>query len=103
MTNNDPDAIPVERVQTGFRMEKKTLKVLKATAEYLDMTLSELMESIVLHAFEGHGADAFREGTLKQIAQFKVIYGMNYDTHASHHFVEPDSEPRVEAQQPAEV
>ena len=43
----------VERVQTGVRMEKRLLKVLKALAEYHDMSLGDLLEGIVLHAFDG--------------------------------------------------
>jgi len=37
----------VERVQTGVRMEKRLLKVLKALAEYNDLTLGDLLEGIV--------------------------------------------------------
>src|SRR6266700_1520180 len=48
--------IMVERVQTGVRLEKRILKVLKALAELHDMTLGDLIEGIVLHAFEGKGA-----------------------------------------------
>jgi hypothetical protein len=43
----------IERVQTGVRMEKRLLKVLKALAAYHDMTLGDLLEGIVLHAFDG--------------------------------------------------
>jgi hypothetical protein len=43
----------VERIQTGARMEKRMIKVLKALAEYLDITLGDLLEGIVLHAFVG--------------------------------------------------
>jgi predicted DNA-binding ribbon-helix-helix protein len=43
----------VERVQTGVRMEKRLLKVLKALAEYNDLTLGDLLEGIVLHVFDG--------------------------------------------------
>jgi hypothetical protein len=43
----------VERVQTGVRIEKRLLKVLKAFAEYHDITLGDLLEGIVLHAFDG--------------------------------------------------
>jgi predicted DNA-binding ribbon-helix-helix protein len=43
----------VERVQTGVRMERSLLKVLKGLAEYLDLSLGDLLEGIVLHAFEG--------------------------------------------------
>ena len=43
----------VERVQTGLRMEKRLLKVLKALAEFHDLSLGDLLEGIVLHAFDG--------------------------------------------------
>ena len=46
----------VERVQTGVRIEKRLLKVLKALAEYHDLTLGDLLEGIVLHAFDGKAA-----------------------------------------------
>jgi len=49
--NREP--VVVERVQTGVRIEKRMLKVLKAVAELKDMTLGDLLEGIVLHAFEG--------------------------------------------------
>ena len=45
--------VTVERVQTGLRIERNTLKVLKGLAEYLDLSLGDLVEGIVLHAFEG--------------------------------------------------
>ena len=45
--------ILIERVQTGVRLEKRLLKVLKGLAEYHDMTLGDLLEGIVLHAFDG--------------------------------------------------
>ena len=59
----------VERVQTGVRMEKRILKVLKAIAELKDMSLGDLLEGIVLHAFEGKGA--FTEETLAQIVRLR--------------------------------
>src|SRR5262249_23131594 len=46
-------SIIVERVQTGVRLEKRMLKVLKALADSLDITLGDLIEGIVLHAIEG--------------------------------------------------
>ena len=49
---DDPKLL-VERVQTGVRIEKRILKVLKAFAEYHDMTLGDVLEGIVLHAFDG--------------------------------------------------
>ena len=68
------EPVVVERVQTGVRMEKRMLKVLKAIAEQKDMTLGDLLEGIVLHAFEGKAP--FSPQTLKEIEQFKSLYGM---------------------------
>src|SRR5262249_9051290 len=62
--------IVVERVQTGVRMEKRLVKVLKALAELKDLTLGDLLEGIVLHAFEGKPSP-FTEQTLRQIADLK--------------------------------
>ena len=78
--------IKVERVQTGVRIEKRMLKVLKALAEYFDMSLGDLLEGIVLHAFEGKCA--FNEGILKRIDALKEVYDMDYDATASHHMIE---------------
>lgn len=72
----------VERVQTGVRVEKRLLKVLKAVAEYHDMSLGDLIEGIVLHAFEGKCA--FREDTLKRIAELKKIYDLDLTAEDSH-------------------
>jgi hypothetical protein len=43
----------IERVQTGLRIEKRLLKVLKGLAEHLDISVAELIEALALHAFEG--------------------------------------------------
>jgi len=76
----------VERVQTGIRMERRILKVLKATAELKDMSVGDLLEGIVLHAFEGKAA--FSPETLKQIAEFKAIYGLTLRASDSHQLKE---------------
>jgi hypothetical protein len=78
--------VKVERVQTGVRMEKRLLKVLKAFAEYHDLTLGDLLEGIVLHAFEGKCP--FSKDSLKLIAEFKRIYKLGLDAAASHRMVE---------------
>jgi hypothetical protein len=78
--------IPVERVQMGVRMEKSMVKVLKALAEYFDMSLGDLLEGMTLHAFEQK--TPFGEETLKRINQLKEIYGMEFDASVSHRFVE---------------
>ncbi len=83
----------IERIQTGARMEKRMVKVLKGLAEYLDISLGDLLEGIVLHAFAGKAP--FSEHTLKQIALLKEIYGMDYGVEASHRLREIGA-PQVE-------
>lgn len=78
--------VRVERVQTGVRIEKRMLKVLKALAEYFDISLGDLLEGIVLHAFEGKSA--FDEETLQRIIALKQVYDMDYDASAAHHLFE---------------
>jgi hypothetical protein len=80
------EKIKVERVQTGVRMEKRMLKVLKGLAELLDISLGDLLEGIVLHAFEGKSP--FNEEDIERINQLKKIYGMDYDASASHNMVD---------------
>ena len=80
------EKIIVERVQTGVRIEKRMLKVLKALAEYFDITLGDLLEGIVLHAFEGKAP--FDEETMQHIITLKAVYRMDYDASASHNFIE---------------
>ena len=48
-----PEHRVVERVQTGVRIEKRLLKVVKGLAETLDLTVGDLLEGVLLHAFEG--------------------------------------------------
>ena len=76
----------VERVQTGVRMEKRLLKVLKALAEFHDMTLGDLLEGIVLHAFDGKCA--FQAESLERIRDLKKFYGLDLDASASHKLTE---------------
>jgi hypothetical protein len=74
--------IEVERIQTGVRMEKRLLKVLKGLAELKDLSLGDLLEGIVLHAFEGK--TVFSKETLAQIAELKKIYQMTLRASDSH-------------------
>ena len=76
----------IERVQTGVRMEKRLLKVLKAFAEYHDMTLGDLLEGIVLHAFDGK--TAFSTASLERIQELKRFYDLKLDSSASHRLKE---------------
>jgi hypothetical protein len=87
-----PQTIPVERVQTGVRLEKRLLKVLKGLAEYHDMTLGDLLEGIVLHAFDG--LCPFDEESRRLIADLKRIYHLELDSTASHRLSEGREVPR---------
>lgn len=78
--------IPVERIQTGVRMEKRLVKVLKGLAEVHDMSLGDLLEGIVLHAFEGKAP--FGRESMQKIAELKKIYGLDLDATASHRLTE---------------
>lgn len=75
--------VVVERVQTGLRIEKQMLKVLKGIAEYHDLSLGDLVEGIVLHAFEGKCA--FGPESQERIADLKRIYGMQIGAADAHH------------------
>jgi hypothetical protein len=74
--------IEIERVQTGIRIEKRLLKVLKALAELKDLSLGDLLEGMVLHAFDGKAA--FSRETLAQIAELRKIYHMPLRAGDSH-------------------
>jgi len=82
----DKSNLVVERVQTGVRMEKRILKVLKGFAEYHDLTLGDLLEGIVLHAFDGK--TPFSAESLGRIRELKKFYGLDLDSRASHQLVE---------------
>ncbi len=81
----------VERVQTGVRLEKRLLKVLKGLSEYLDLSLGDLLEGVVLHAFEGK--PPFSAKTREKIEQLKLVYGLDLDAEASHRLVEAPGAP----------
>ena len=85
-SNAAPGSVLVERVQTGVRLEKRLLKVLKALAELHDLTLGDLLEGIVLHAFEGK--PPFGEESRRRIGELKRIYGLDLDAGASHRLIE---------------
>jgi len=76
----------VERVQTGVRLEKRILKVLKGLAEYHDMSLGDLLEGIVLHAFDGKAP--FGRESLQKIGELKKVYTLDLDASASHKLIE---------------
>jgi hypothetical protein len=77
----------VTRTQTGVRLEKRLLKVLKGLAEHLDLSLGDLIEGIVLHSFEGK--PPFGKATLEKIGQLKAVYDLDLTASDSHRLREP--------------
>ena len=80
----------VDRVQVGARMEKTLVKVLKGLAEYLDMSLGDLLEGVTLHALEGK--TPFSKETLAQVERLKIVYGLELTAGDSHQLVEARDE-----------
>lgn len=76
----------VQRTQTGVRLESTLLKTLKGLAGYLDMTLGDLLEGIVLHAFEDQ--TPFGPETLDAIERLKAVYGCELTAADSHKLTE---------------
>ena len=80
----------IERVQTGIRVEKRLLKVLKGLAEYLEMSLGDLLEGVVLHSFQN--IPPFSPETLKKIQQLKDVYDCDLEAADSHQLMEKEAE-----------
>lgn len=78
----------IERVQTGLRLEKRLLKVLKGLAEHLEISTAELVEGITLHAFEGKAP--FNDVTIGKIEQLKQVYDLDLTAADSHGTTEND-------------
>ena len=76
----------VTRTQTGVRLESRVLKVLKGLATELDMSLGDLLEGIVLHAFEGK--PPFSAATLRKVKALKAVYGLDLTARDSHQLQE---------------
>ena len=78
----------IERVQTGIRLEKRLLKVLKGLAEHLDMSVGDLIEGLALHSFENKAP--FSKNTLEKISQLKDVYDLDLDAADSHRLRESE-------------
>ena len=78
----------ITRVQTGVRLESRLVKVLKGLAAELDLSLGDLLEGIVLHAFEGKAP--FSPATLKKVQALKSVYGLDLTAEDSHRLRERD-------------
>jgi len=76
----------IERVQTGVRIEKRVLQVLKALAAAHDLTLGDLLEGIVLHAFEGKAP--FGPESVEKIEALRGVYKLDLTAADSHLLVE---------------
>ena len=86
MSHRRNDIAIVERIQTGVRLEKRMLKVLKALADSLDITLGDLLEGIVLHALEGKAP--FSKPTRAKIAELRKVFGLTLTAANAHHLKE---------------
>ncbi len=80
----------VTRTQTGVRLESRLLKVLKALATELEMSLGDLLEGIVLHAFEGKAP--FSPATRRKVKALKAVYGLDLSAKDSHQLREDGNE-----------
>ena len=78
----------IQRVQTGVRLEKRLLKVLKGLAEHLEISLGDLLEGVVLHAFDGKAP--FGEATRGKIEQLKGVYELDLTSADSHKLTEAE-------------
>ena len=76
----------VERQQTGIRIEKPLMKVLKGLAEYHDITLGDLLEGIVLHSFDGKAP--FGKESIRKIGELRKVYGLDLTGADAHKLVE---------------
>jgi hypothetical protein len=76
----------IERTQTGVRIATPLLKVLKGLAEYKDISLGDLLEGIVLHAFEGK--QPFSDETLQVIGKLCEVYDCRLTAEDAHKFTE---------------
>ncbi|WP_421841712.1 hypothetical protein [Mycobacterium sp.] len=85
------DRLAIERVQTGVRMEKRLVKVLRAFADYLDMSMGDLLEGIILHALENKPLQ-FSPPMLDAINNLKEVYGLDLVAADSHQLVETSSD-----------
>ena len=88
---NGGDPIMIERVDVPVRLEKRLAALLKDLAEYKRLSVSSLLEEILLHTNEPLGdgvASPHTKGQLKHIQRLKKKHGIDYDSHGSYRFRE---------------
>jgi catechol 2,3-dioxygenase-like lactoylglutathione lyase family enzyme len=84
-------AIPIERVDVPVRLEKRLAALVNDLAEYKRLSVSGLLEEILLHTSEPLGdgvASPHTKGQLRHIQELKQKHGIDYDSHASYRWVE---------------
>lgn len=87
--------VTIERTQTGIRIEKRILKVLKGLAEFHDLSVGDLLEGVLLHVFEGK--TPFGERSLRKIAELKKVYELELNASHSHKLVEEAAPKKAKA------
>jgi hypothetical protein len=76
----------IARVQTGVRIERRILQILKSVAAFHEISLGDLLEGIFLHAFEGK--PAFGDETMALIKTLRETYGFDLTAADSHMLLE---------------
>jgi catechol 2,3-dioxygenase-like lactoylglutathione lyase family enzyme len=85
------EPIPIERVDVPVRLEKRLAALLHDLAAHKRMTVSSLLEEILLHTNEPLGdgvASPHTQAQLRHIQQLKQKHGIDYDSHASYRWAE---------------
>ena len=85
------EPVPIERVEVPVRLEKRLAALLHDLAAHKRMSVSSLLEEILLHTNEPLGdgvASPHTKSQLRHIQALKAKHGIDYDSHASYRFVE---------------
>lgn len=83
--------VVIERVDVPVRLEKRLAALLHDLAEHKRMTVSSLLEEILLHTSEPLGdgvAHPHTKAQVRYIQELKKKHGIDYDSHASYSWVE---------------
>lgn len=92
---NFGDPVEIERVNVPVRLEKRLFGLVADLAEFKRMSVSSLLEEILLHTSEPLGdgvASPHMRKQLDYIQALKKKHNIDYDSHASYRFVETTDE-----------
>jgi uncharacterized glyoxalase superfamily protein PhnB len=78
--------LAIQRVEVPVRLERRLAAVLEDLAARKGLAIGELLEDLLLHAFEG--ATTLSRADLAHLDTLKQKHGLDYDTHAPARFVE---------------